>query len=120
VKGPGRDLLNPRAEGGDRLFLGSGGLEYSILTVRYRPRTPKSTLTEIGFGTLIRGRFADLMYIKSLERDVEAVTSFDGFSLEAFVGRRFTPYFGVKGGVTYDFNVETSNLQPVLLASIGF
>jgi hypothetical protein len=45
---------------------------------------------------------------------------FDGFALEAFVGRRLTRHFGVKGGVTFDFNFETTNFQPVVLASVGF
>jgi len=66
------------------------------------------------------GEFADLMYLKALERQGEAVTSFNGFALEAFVGRRFTPLFGLKGGVTHDFNFETDNFQPVVLASFGF
>jgi hypothetical protein len=120
VRGPGNDLYDPPIEGGDRLFLGFGDLRYSTVTVRYRHDTPKSTLTEIGFGILHGGRFADFMYSKSLERQVEAEIVFDGLALEAFVGRRITRHFAVKGGVTFDFNFETTNFQPVILASVGF
>jgi hypothetical protein len=120
VRGPGNDLLKPPIEGGDRLFLGSGQLKYSTVTVRYRRPTPKSTVTEIGFGIMKGGQFADLMYIKALERQVEAETHFSGFALEAFVGRRLTPFLRLKGGITYDFNFETGNFQPVVLASFGF
>jgi hypothetical protein len=120
VRGPGNALLKPPIEGGDRLFLGSGQLKYSTITLRHRLPTPKSTLTEIGFGLMTGGQFADLMYIKALERQVEAATHFSGFALEAFAGRRITPFVRVKAGLTYDFNFETGNLQPVVLASLGF
>jgi hypothetical protein len=120
VRGPGNDLLKPPIEGGDRLFLGSGRLNYSTVTVRYRRPTPKSTFTEIGFGIMKGGQFADLMYIKALERQVEAETHFSGFALEGFVGRRLTRFLRLKSGITYDFNFETGNFQPVVLASFGF
>jgi hypothetical protein len=54
--------------GGDRFFLGSGELKYSTVTVRYRRPTPKSMHIEIGFGIMKGGEFADLMYLKALER----------------------------------------------------
>jgi hypothetical protein len=47
-------------------------------------------------------------------------TSFGGFSLDAFATRALSRHFGIKGGLTYDFNVETNNLQPLVLGAFRF
>jgi len=47
-------------------------------------------------------------------------TFFNGFSMEGFWGWRLHPHLGVKGGLTYDFNFETNNLQPVVSAVFFF
>jgi hypothetical protein len=69
---------------------------------------------------VLLARFVSAQDYKALERQVEAATHFSGFALEAFAGRRITPFVRVKAGLTYDFNFETGNLQPVVLASLGF
>jgi len=45
---------------------------------------------------------------------------FGGFATEILVSRRLTRFFGVKTGLTVDFNSETNTYQPIVLGTVGF
>lgn len=45
---------------------------------------------------------------------------FGGFALEALATRRLASYVALKAGLTWDFNFDTSNFQPVAFAVIRF
>jgi len=119
VRGPGEDHHDP-VEGYDRTFFGPENLAYWTITARYRRETRYSLVGEIGFGLMGGGRFSDLEYLHAQQRWIHVKTVFGGFVLETFWSRPITRHLGVKGGVTFDFNVETNNLQPVLLATVRF
>jgi hypothetical protein len=54
-------------------------------------------------------------------RSSEPDNFFDrGGSLEAFVTRSLGSHLAIKGGVTFDFNLDTTNFQPVAVGVIRF
>jgi hypothetical protein len=126
VVGPGEDLLarNGLALGnGDRSwrFLGTGELRYLTVTFRRRRSLGGPWRLETGAGLMLLGQFATVQEIGDPPRRVSApATFFSGLALEALATRELSPRFVVKAGVTYDFNVETNNLQPVILAALRF
>jgi hypothetical protein len=77
---------------------------------------------EAGFGLMFDGRFATVQEFvdPALGRRAEPDNFFGGFSFEGLVTRALSRHFGIKGGVTYDFNFETNNFQPVVLGTIRF
>src|SRR5436309_2253457 len=120
VEGPGEDL-HPPVESLDRTFLGVGYLRYWTITARHRRPISHDLGLEIGFGWLLDGEFATIeMFRNPPRRSTAPDTFFYGFSLEAFVTHSFARHFAVKTGVTYDFNFETNNFQPVALAVVRF
>jgi hypothetical protein len=120
VEGPGEDLHTPR-EGLDRTSLGVGHLHYWTVTARHRRPLSRSLGVELGFGKLFGGEFATIqMFHDPPRRSSKADTFFNGLSLEALVTHALARHFALKAGLTYDFNVETDNLQTVALGVIGF
>lgn len=45
---------------------------------------------------------------------------FGGFALEGMLSRRVLRHLTIKAGATYDFNFETNNFQPLVLAALSF
>jgi hypothetical protein len=119
VHGPGQDFHEPISSG-DRTFFGPENVRYTIVTVRYRWPVRPRTFLEIGGGLMVRGRFTDQEQLHATGQVLHAASDFGGLSIEALVSRHFTRALGVKAGITYDFNPETTNLQPVVLGTIGF
>lgn len=120
VEGPGEDLHAP-VESLDRTFLGFGHLHYWTVTARHRRVAQRDLGFEAGFGMLFGGEFATVQVFHNPPRRSSAADIFfNGFSLEALVTRALARHFGVKAGVTYDFNFDTANLQPVVLGAIRF
>jgi hypothetical protein len=120
TEGPGEDLHAPIASL-DRTFLGEGHLHYWTATVRHRRPISQALGFEMGFGVLLDGEFATVqMFHNPPRRSVAPDTFFNGFSLEALLTRGFSRYFAAKAGMTYDFNFDTANLQPVALAVVRF
>jgi hypothetical protein len=120
VEGPGEDLHTP-IESLDRTFLGSGHLRYWTVTARYRRPLRRDLGLEVGFGKVFDGEFATVQVFHNPPRRSSAAdTFFNGLALEGLVTRGFARHFAVKAGLTYDFNVETANLQPVVLGVIRF
>ena len=120
VEGPGEDLHEPRVFL-DRTFLGTGHLHYWTLTARHRRAVTSNWGLETGFGVMAAAHFTDFSIINDAPLDrLEAVSSFRGFSLEGFATRALSRHFGIKAGLTYDFVVETNNLQPVVLGVVRF
>jgi hypothetical protein len=120
VEGPGEDLHAP-IESLDRTFLGSGHLRYWTVTARYRRPLHRDLGVEVGFGKVFGGEFATVqVFHNPPRRSATTDTFFGGLALEGLVTRRLARHFAVKAGLTYDFNVETANLQPVALGVIGF
>jgi hypothetical protein len=121
VEGPGEDLHEPIASS-DRTFLGAGHLHYWSVTAQHRWTVNQSFGVQTGFGLMFDGRFATVQEFHDpvLGRRAEPDTFFTGFSLEGLVTRTLSRHLGIKGGVTYDFNFETNNLQPVVLGTIQF
>jgi hypothetical protein len=120
VEGPGEDLHLP-IESLDRTSLGSGHLRYWTVTARYRRPLQRDLGVEVGFGKVFGGEFATVQVFHNPPRRVStADTFFGGLSLEALVGRGLARHFAMKAGLTYDFNFETANLQPVVLGVVGF
>lgn len=112
VKGPGEDLHEPIVSG-DRTFLGQGHLQYWTVTVRRRIAVGDGRAVELGFGQLFGGRFATVQEFHQPPRRVASRdTFFSGFALEGLFMHTLARRLAVKGGVTFDFNVETTNLQP--------
>jgi hypothetical protein len=120
VEGPGEDLHAP-VPSLDRTFLGVGHLHYWTVTARHRRVTPALSL-ELGFGLMRDGHFATVQVFRdpALGRRADPDNFFGGLSLEAFVSRAVSRHFGIKAGLTYDFNVETNNLQPIVLGTVRF
>lgn len=120
VKGPGEDLHAP-IESLDRTFLGSGHLRYWTVTARHRRPLRHDVGVELGIGMVFGGEFATVQVFHNPPRRSTAPdTFFSGLSLEGLVTRAFARHFAVKAGLTYEFNVETANLQPVALGVIRF
>ena len=120
VEGPGEDLHAP-VETFDRVFLGTGHLRYWTVTARYRRPLPGQLEFELGFGMLYGGRFASIQELRNPPQRISGIdTSFSGGSVEGLVSRALTRHIGVKVGLTFDSNFETTNLQPVALGVIRF
>ncbi len=120
VEGPGEDLHSP-IESGDRTFLGKGHLRYWTLTARRRWPLPRQLGFEMGFGMLFGGEFDSIVELHNPPRRLSgADVSFNGFSVDGLVTRQVAPHVGVKVGLTFDFNFETTNVQPVALGVIQF
>lgn len=120
VEGPGEDLHAP-IESLDRTFLGLGHLHYWTVTVRHRRSLSPDLGLEIGFGMLFDGEFATIqMFHNPPRRSSMPDTFFNGFSVEMLVTHPLARHFALKAGVTYDFNFDTANLQPVALAVMRF
>ena len=47
-------------------------------------------------------------------------TFVNGFSVDGLLTRQIVRHVGIKAGVTFDFNFETTNFQPVVLGVIQF
>jgi len=121
VEGPGENLYAPPVEIPDRTFLGVGQLHYWTVTARHRRSISRDLGLEIGFGMLFNGEFATLEMFHDPPHRISALTGpYPGFSLEALVTHPLARHFAVKAGVTYDFNFETNNVQPVALAVVRF
>ncbi len=120
VEGPGEDLHAP-IESFDRAFLGTGHLRYWTVTARNRRTLPRQLEFELGFGMLFGGEFASIQELRDPPRRLaSASTFFNGFSVDGLVGRALGRHLGVKVGLTFDFNFETTNVQPVALGVIRF
>lgn len=120
VEGPGEDLHEPIVSG-DRTFLGQGCLHYWTVTVRRRVALTGTDGLELGFGKTFGGRFATMQQFHDPpRRSSRADNFFTGIALEAFVTQATGRHFGVKAGLTFDFNVETTNLQPLALGVLRF
>jgi hypothetical protein len=120
VEGPGEDLHAP-SESFDRVFLGTGHLRYWTVTARNRRTLPRRLELEIGFGMLMGGQFASIQELRDPPRRLsDPTTSFSGFSVDGLVSRPLGRHFGVKAGLTFDFNFETTNVQPVALGVVRF
>jgi hypothetical protein len=123
VEGPGEDLHAP-IESFDRTFLGTGHLRYWTVTARHRRPLPRRLELEIGFGLLFDGEFATIVDLHNPpgppRRLSEADTFFTGMSVDGLVTRDLGRHFAIKGGLTFDFNFETTNVQPVALAVVRF
>jgi hypothetical protein len=121
VEGPGEDLHEPVISA-DRTFLGQADLHYWTVTVRRRIALTNARGVELGFGQLFGGRFSTVQQFHDPPRRVTGPHTFFplGSALEAFITQAAGRHFAVKGGLTFDFNVETTNLQPVVLAVIRF
>jgi len=139
VEGPGEDLYDPPIVSPDRtflgpadlsngtvierIFLGHANLSYNTVTARYRRSLPRLLELNLGFGLMFGGRFDTVMDILTPSGQWvrgEAQTSFLGLSVELLVGKKLTRHFGIKAGVTQDFNFETNNLQPVVMGVFSF
>lgn len=126
VAGPGEDLLDGDglvmgADDSNWRFLGTGDLRYLTVTVRRRRPLGGAWGFETGAGLMLLGQFATVQEIGDPPRRVSAAADFfSGIALEALATRELSPRFLLKAGVTYDFNVETNNLQPVVLAALRF
>jgi hypothetical protein len=122
VRGPGQDLYRTPITSSDRTFYGPERLIYRAYTVRHRARVIGPGIgLEVGLGLMAGGYFSDLEYLYRQQQYVHVKTGpFGGFALDAFATKKVLGVFGVKGGFTYDFNGETNNFQPVVLAAIGF
>jgi hypothetical protein len=68
------------------------------------------------------GRFATVWAFNAspLDRIAEPDNFFGGFSLEGLATRALFRHFGIKVGLTYDFDFDGNNLQPVVLAAVRF
>lgn len=122
VHGLGEELFESPQPSGDRTYLGLGSLRYFTLTARHRrPLTPRLGL-ETGFGVMFGGHFAAVWELHSdPPRRFDAPdTFFGGFALEGMLSRRVFPHLTIKAGATYDFNFETNNFQPLVLAAVTF
>jgi hypothetical protein len=121
VHGPGQDLYRTAIESSDRTFYGPERLIYRTYTVRHRGVIGPGIGLEVGFGLMAGGYFSDLGYLYRQQQYVHVKTGpFGGFALDAFATKTILGVFGVKCGFTYDFNGETNNFQPVVLAAVGF
>lgn len=121
VEGPGEDLHEPVVSS-DRTFLGTGHLHYWTATVRRRAALTSAVGLELGFGLLFNGRFSTVQVFHDPPRRSSAPDNFfdRGGSLEAFVTRSLGRNLGIKGGVTFDFNLDTTNFQPIAVGVIRF
>lgn len=120
VEGPGEDLYDRPVAGGDRTYLGFGHLRYATVTLRHRRRLTDSLGLELGAGLTLAGRFASIQELPPIGRLDDPDNFFGGLASEAFVTRRLRGPLWVEAGVTFDFNVETNNLQPVVLVAYRF
>lgn len=120
VVGPGEDLIEA-SPGIDRTFLGTGHLRYLAVTVRRRRPMTNSWGLELGGGMMLFGQFAMVQMLRDPPRRVVGVdSSFSGFAVEALATRAIARHLALKAGLTFDFNFETNNLQPLVLAAIRF
>ncbi|HEY3044435.1 MAG TPA: hypothetical protein VGJ39_10440 [Vicinamibacterales bacterium] len=121
VDGPGEDLHEPVVFM-DRTFFGTGHLRYWTVTARHRRALRPTWGVEIGAGLMTNGRFASVWTFTDQpeSRHAGGGSDFAGLSLEGLATKTLSRHFAIKGGVTYDFNVETNNLQPVVLGTVRF
>jgi hypothetical protein len=120
VEGPGEDR-HPAIESLDRAFLGTGHLRYWTVTARHRRPLPRQLGFELGFGMLFGGEFASIQELRNPPRRISgSAASFNGFSIDGLVSRELARHVGVKVGLTFDFNFETTDFQPVALGVIRF
>ena len=118
--GPGENLHEPKVFG-DRTYFGSGHLRYWTFTARHRRAVTPRWGAEIGFGMMVNGRFDTIWAFNDpgLGRR-QTRTSFSGFSFQGLATKTLSRHFGIKGGLAYDFNFETNNLQPIVLGTVRF
>jgi hypothetical protein len=121
VEGPGEDLHEP-VVGFDRTFLGQADLHYWTVTVRHRIALTRHRGFELGFGQLFGGRFATVQEFHNPRQRVRTPDTFFplGGALEAFITQALGRHLAVKAGLTFDFNIETTNFQPVAMGVIRF
>ena len=120
VEAPGEDLHEPSVSF-DRTFLGQGHLRYWTVSARHRRPVTRQLGFELGFGMLVSGEFASIQELHDPPRRLSAAdTFFNGFSVDGLLTRQIVRHVGIKAGVTFDFNVETTNFQPVVLGVIRF
>jgi hypothetical protein len=122
VVGLGYELRNDFVDSIDRVFLGAGGLEYLRVALRLRRPVAPGVTAVFGVGMVTVGKFSTVALLKRpLDRPrVDMGTTWLGFGTEMYVDSRLTRWFSLRGGVTFDFNGETSVFQPVALAVVGF
>lgn len=119
VSAPGEDLWDTPSQDGDRTYLGEGHLRYWAVTGRDRRLLGSSTGVQVGLGLQKGGQFSSVWILRG-QRRVDPSIFFNGIAVEAFVTRRLRRHLTIHAGATFDFNIETNNLQPVVLAVVGF
>ena len=119
VSAPGDDLWDTPVQSGDRVYLGQARLRYWTATARYRRPIGPSSGVQFGLGVQKGGEFSTIWTLRGQHR-VDPDSFFSGMALEAFVTRRVWRHLAIHAGATFDFNVETNSLQPVVLAVMGF
>ena len=98
-----------------------GSTIHWTVTARHRRPLPRRLGLELGFGMLFGGEFVTIQELGNPARRISGPdTSFSGFSIDGLVSRELARHFGVKVGLTFDFNFETTNVQPVALGVIQF
>ena len=121
--GPGDPLRDPPIEEGDLTFAGIRNLRYMTVTARRRWFMPGVAELNVGFGLMLGGSYEDVRFWQQSGLPPERFvyeTPTGAFSLELLVGHKLSRHFGVKWGLTQDFNFETANTQLVGLGVIGF
>jgi hypothetical protein len=124
VRAPGEDLYPHPLPSYERTYLGQEKLSYYVVGTRHRRFFGARHELNIGVGLMLGGDFRTIVLldqpagppVRRSHRD----TFFNGFSVEGLWGWRLYRHIGVKGGLTFDFNGETNNLQPVVLAAFSF
>lgn len=120
VEGPGEDLYDRPVAGGDRTFMGLGHLRYFTVTARHRRRLTDTLGLELGAGLAFGGHFASIQDLPPIGRLDDPDNFFGGLASEALLTRRMRGPLSVEAGVTFNFNVETNNVQPVVLVVYRF
>jgi hypothetical protein len=124
VRAPGEDRYPSPLPSHDRTYLGLEKLAYYVVGARYRRLFAARQEMNIGAGLMLGGEFRTVVLLDQPAgppvRRSHPDTFFNGFSVEGSWGWRLHRHLRVKGGLTYDFNFETTNLQPVISAVLSF
>lgn len=121
VEGPGADLYDrPETGSGDRTFLGRADLHYWAIGGRRRWTGRRRSAFELGFGATFDGRFSSVVEFRdpSLGRQTYPDTFFHTLLIEGYFTRALGRRFAVKTGLSFDTNVETSNLQTLAVGAL--
>lgn len=127
VQGIGNDHFDPPVQGGDRIFLGPGGLRLWTATVQGRWFTHGIELNlGIGWGGHSYEHQEILTGIRRADGRIDPITPMllsqrygVGFiASEVLIGRRLVGPFHVKGGFTYGLAGDVHPFQPLVLFSV--